>query len=67
MLYTASGDQQVGVWDTAAGRLKSYCSGHDGSVKVVTPHTTTHNIFASGTMQQVAAGANGSRNTQAPC
>jgi len=48
VLYTASGDQHVGVWDTAAGRLRVYCAGHDGSVKVVTPHTHTHDIFASG-------------------
>lgn len=48
VLYTASGDQHVGVWDTAAGRLKVYCAGHDGSVKVVTPHTSSQDILASG-------------------
>lgn len=55
VLYTASGDQHVGVWDTTAGRLKMYCSGHDGSVKVVTPHTSTHDIFASGAWARAAS------------
>ncbi|WIA08986.1 hypothetical protein OEZ85_008400 [Tetradesmus obliquus] len=48
VLYTASGDQHVGVWDTAAGRLRVYCAGHDGSVKAVCPHSTQPDVFASG-------------------
>jgi hypothetical protein len=62
VLLTASGDQHVGVWDTEAGRLKVYCAGHDGSVKVVTPHSSSHDVFASGarvcmnTQQEGAAG-----------
>lgn len=48
LLLTASGDQHVGVWDTEVGQLKLYCAGHDGSVKVVTPHSSSHDVFASG-------------------
>jgi hypothetical protein len=66
VLYTASGDQRVAVWDTDAGRLKSYCCGHEGSAKVVAPHTTAPDIFASGVVQQLAAGAAGQQE-EAPC
>lgn len=48
VLYTASGDQHVGVWDTAVGRVRTYCAGHDGSVKVVAPHASQQDVFASG-------------------
>jgi hypothetical protein len=48
VLYTASGDQHVGVWDASAGRLMMYCAGHDGSVKAVCPHSSQPDIFASG-------------------
>lgn len=48
ILYTASGDQHVGVWDTTAGRLLYYCAGHLGSVKAVCPHSVQPDMFASG-------------------
>eukprot|EP00775_Hariotina_reticulata_P010257 gene10257-10415_t len=53
VLFTASGDQHVGVWDTAAGRLLMYCAGHDGSVKAVCPHSSQPDIFASGSRDGV--------------
>jgi WD40 repeat protein len=48
LLLTASGDQHVGVWDAAVGRLRVYCAGHDGSVKAVAPHGSQPDVFASG-------------------
>lgn len=52
MLHTASADNSACVWDTALGQLRVSCETHAGSVKVVTPHTSAPDIFATGGSQK---------------
>ncbi|KAI8476372.1 MAG: WD40-repeat-containing domain protein [Monoraphidium minutum] len=48
LLYTASGDHYVGVWDTHTAALRCYCKGHAGSVKAVSAHGSQTDVLASG-------------------
>lgn len=47
-LYTASGDQCVGMWDTETARQLALAVGHEGSVKTVAPLTACEDVFATG-------------------
>ncbi len=47
VMYSASGDQSVGVWDTATAQLICSCVGHCGSVKSVTPVDACPDVLAS--------------------
>ncbi|KXZ55310.1 hypothetical protein GPECTOR_3g444 [Gonium pectorale] len=48
IIYTASGHQQVGVWDTATAKGLALASGHEGSVKSVSALPLCEDIFATG-------------------
>ncbi|EFJ44927.1 hypothetical protein VOLCADRAFT_94706 [Volvox carteri f. nagariensis] len=48
VLYTASGHQQVGVWDTDTARALAVAEGHDGSVKCISPLHLCEDVFATG-------------------
>lgn len=47
-LYTAAGDQSVGVWDTGRAALVSSLRGHNGSIKSVCPQRECSDVVASG-------------------
>lgn len=48
VMYTASGHQQVGIWDTSTARGVAVTEGHEGSVKSVSPLPLCEDIFATG-------------------
>ncbi|PNH10784.1 Denticleless [Tetrabaena socialis] len=48
VMYTASGHQEVGVWDTETARQLAAAQGHRGSVKSVAPLHSCEDVFATG-------------------
>ncbi len=48
MIYTASGHQQVGLWDTDTARALAVAEGHDGSIKSISPLHLCEDVFATG-------------------
>jgi hypothetical protein len=65
LLYTASGDHHVGVWDTHTAALRCYCKGHAGSVKAVACGEAQPDVFASGKGGRGAGGHMGRWAVQA--
>ena len=47
-MLTASGDQTVALWDTMEAACLGSFRGHTGSVKCVSPHPSSPDVFASG-------------------
>ncbi|GIL91050.1 hypothetical protein Vretimale_9480 [Volvox reticuliferus] len=47
-MYTASGQQHVGVWDTDTATALAVAEGHDGSVKCISPLHLCEDVFVTG-------------------
>ncbi|OQR91877.1 hypothetical protein ACHHYP_04259 [Achlya hypogyna] len=47
-IATASGDQQIGIWDVETGAHVYHLSGHSMSVKCIRQHPMHPSVFASG-------------------
>ncbi|GFR39594.1 hypothetical protein Agub_g54 [Astrephomene gubernaculifera] len=48
VIYTASGHQHVGIWDTDTAKGLAVAEGHEGSVKSVSPLHLCEDVFATG-------------------
>ncbi|KAK9820123.1 hypothetical protein WJX72_006352 [[Myrmecia] bisecta] len=48
LILTASGDQSIGLWNTADATCLGSCRGHDGSVKSISVQPNCEDVFASG-------------------
>ncbi|GLI60651.1 hypothetical protein VaNZ11_002851, partial [Volvox africanus] len=48
VMYTASGHQHVGVWDTDTATALAVAEGHEGSVKCISPLHLCEDVFVTG-------------------